>query len=56
MATSPTKYHQYLTKSDPLVAKYYKYLHGGSEGDCRAVLDSKRLPRMLETQKYTGCA
>ncbi|KAF5863482.1 hypothetical protein ETB97_009983 [Aspergillus alliaceus] len=40
----------WLTCEDPgtLVAKYHEYLHGDSEGDRRAVLDSQRLPDILE--------
>ncbi|KAL2829269.1 hypothetical protein BDW59DRAFT_142411 [Aspergillus cavernicola] len=40
----------WLTCEDPetLVAKYHEYLHGDSKGDRRAVLDSQRLPDILE--------
>ncbi|KAJ5684485.1 uncharacterized protein N7477_000830 [Penicillium maclennaniae] len=40
----------WLTSEDPvtLVAKYHEYLHGDSNGDRRAVLDSQRLPDILK--------
>jgi hypothetical protein len=42
--------HIWLTCEDPetLVTKYQEYLHGDSEGDRRAVLDSQRPPNILE--------
>jgi hypothetical protein len=40
----------WLTCEDPetLITKYHEYLHGDSNGDRRAVLDSQRLPGILE--------